>query len=187
MSAAIIALLAALVNLILDNIKNKRTIEYLESQSKVNQLMRKCIAETTIDRFLVLKLTNGANKLLEDGIPRKYRVSVINEEHKDIHTSVRDLYQLLFVDDFYQEVVKKSYNLKYYDFITESEKDCDLKTIYIKEGIAQARVYYIHTSNKIIYFCSLSSYNKFNFSKQDEDLISITISKITESYITYYK
>ena len=186
MTAAIIALLAALINATLDNRRNKRRINQLESQSQINQLMRKCISETTIDRFLILKLHNGANKLLEDGILRRYLASCLNEEFKDIHTSVKDLYQLIPVDDYYKELVKKSYNLKYYEFITENEPECDLRKIYKKEKVVQSRLYFIHSSKGTIYYCSASSYKKFDFSQDDEDTINMTISKIRESYRAYY-
>ena len=94
--------------------KSKRKVLFLEEQSRINQLMRGCISKTPIDRFLILKLTNGANELINGKIKR-YLASAINEEHRDIHVSVRELYQNIPVDDEYKNMVLRAYESKYYE------------------------------------------------------------------------
>lgn len=165
--------------------KSKRKVLFLEEQSRINQLMRLCIAQTPVDRFLILKLTNGADKLIK-GVRKRYLASAVNEEHKDIHVSVRDLYQQIPVDDEYKNMVLKAYEKKYYEFISETEPDCDLKRIYLKEGINRALIYYIHTDGGTLYFCSLASYENTPLSREAGHIIDTTIARIRESYRKYY-
>jgi hypothetical protein len=165
--------------------KSKRKVLFLEEQSHINQLMRACISKTPLDRFLILKLTNGANELINGKIKR-YLASVINEEHRDIHVSVRELYQNIPVDDDYKKMVLRAYEKKFYEFVTEKEPNCDLKQIYEREGIKYALIYYIHTQGSVLYFCSLSSYERNSISKEDLYIIDNTIAQIRESYRKYY-
>lgn len=165
--------------------KSKRKVLFLEEQSRINQMMRLCISKTPIDRFLILKLTNGANELI-DGKIKRYLASAINEEHRDIHVSVRELYQNIPVDDEYKKMVLRAYERKYYEFITEKEPICDLKTIYEREGIKHALIYYIHTQGSVLYFCSLSSYENEKLSNEHLNIIDTTIARIRYSYRKYY-
>ena len=158
---------------------------FLEEQSRINQLMRACISKTPLDRFLILKLTNGANELI-NGVYKRYLATAINEEHRDIHVSVRELYQNIPVDDDYKKMVLRAYERKYYEFITEKEPHCDLKEIYEREEIKYALIYYIHTQGSVLYFCSLSSYERNSISKEDLYIIDNTIAQIRESYRKYY-
>lgn len=147
--------------------------------------MRLCISKTPIQRFLILKLTNSANQLI-DGVLRRYLVSAINEEHDDIHVSIRDFYQQIAVDDEYKKMVLKSYNRKYYKFITDTEGDCDLKRIYLKENIAYGLIYFIHASEGVIYFCSLACYKNIEIDYEQEQIIDTTIARIRDIYKRYY-
>jgi hypothetical protein len=165
--------------------KSKRKVLFLEEQSRINQMMRACISKTHIDRFLILKLTNGANELIK-GIYKRYLATVVNEEHRDIHISVRELYQDIPVDENYKKMVLKAYEKKYYKFITSEELPCDLKEIYEREGIKYALIYYIHTQDSVLYFCSLSSYGEKDLSSEDLNIIDTTIARIRESYRKYY-
>lgn len=178
-------LLVTLVRAGIEIRRSKRTIKHLEAQSKINKLMRNCISKTNVDRFLILKMTNSANLLL-NGVMKRYLVSCINEEHKDIHTSVQDFYQFIPVDSSYKNMVLESYNTKYYHFITAKESDGDLKRIYEKEGIVDSRLYFIHTANDTLYFCSIASYTGLELTLDDEKLIESAIAQIRESYKTYY-
>lgn len=180
-----IPLITILVRAGIEIQRNRKKIAHLEAQSKINQLMRNCISKTNIDRFLILKITNSANLLL-NGVLKRYLVTCINEEHKDIHTSVIDFYQFIPVDDAYKMMVLKSYERKYYHFVTETEGECDLKTIYLKEGIKESRIYFIHTSNDTLYFCSIAAYGYLNITFEDEKLIETAIARIRESYRAYY-
>jgi hypothetical protein len=165
--------------------KSKRKVLFLEEQSRINQMMRLCISKTHIDRFLILKLTNGVNELI-NGVYKRYLATAINEEHRDIHVSVRELYQNIPVDDSYKKMVLRAYERKYYEFVTEKEPECDLKAIYEREGIKYALIYYIHTQGSVLYFCSLSSYERNSISNEDLNIIDTTIARIKESYRKYY-
>lgn len=180
-----LGLLTILIRAGIEIRRNKKMIKHLEAQSKINKLMRNCISKTNVDRFLIIKMTNSANLLL-NGVLRRYLVTCINEEHKDIHTSVQDFYQFIPVDDAYKAMVLKSYEKKFYHFVTDKEADCDLKTIYQKEGIKESRVYFIHTSNDTLYFCSIAAYGYLDISFGDEKLIETAIAQIRESYREYY-
>jgi hypothetical protein len=165
--------------------KSQRRVLFLEEQSKINQLMRSCISKTHIDRFLILKLHNGANELI-NGVYKRYLATAINEEHRDIHVSVRELYQNIPVDDDYKKIVLKSYQKKFYEFVTDKEPPSDLKEIYEREGIQYALIYFIHSQGGILYFCSLSSYDSIEVTKEELHIIDNTIARIRESYIKYY-
>lgn len=165
--------------------KSKRKVLFLEEQANINQLMRGCISKTPLDRFLILKLTNGANELI-NGKYKRYLATVINEEHRDIHVSVRELYQNIPVDDDYKKMILRAYEKKFYEFVTEKEPHCDLKEIYEREGIKYALIYFIHSQDKVLYFCSLSSYEMNGIEKEHLHIIDNTIAKIRESYRKYY-
>lgn len=182
----IISTLAGLfIRIYFENKKMKRRIDFLEEQSRINQMMRFCISRTPIQRFLILKLTNSANELI-DGILRRYLVSAVNEEHDNIHVSILDMYQQIPVDDQYKKMVLKSFHTKFYKFVAEEEEDCDLKMIYKKEGIKYGLIYFIHLNEDTIYFCSLSCYENSVLNPEDEQVIETTIAKIRESYKRYY-
>ena len=184
-ATVISTLLGLLIKVYFENKKFQKKVHFLEEQSRINQLMRLCIAKTPIQRFLVLKITNSANELI-NGVYKRYLVSAINEEHSDIHISVMDFYQQIAVDDFYKEMVLKSYNRKFYKFVTKDESDCDLKRIYLKEKIEYSLIYFIHASDGVIYFCSLACYDNSQIMYEQEQIIDRTIAHIREIYRRYY-
>lgn len=181
-----IGLLGILVRAMIQIRKDKRRIEYYENQATINYMMRNCIRETRIERFLILKMTNGANELL-NGVLKQHHVTALNEEFADINKSVLHLYQHVLVDIKYSKMVNIAHTEGYYDFITHEEEDCDLKRFYIQEGLYQARIFFVHEFKEAVYYCTVASYEKIETTAEEVEMINRTVEKIRESYRQYYR
>ena len=100
------------------NSRNHRSIsDKLKAQIEVRESMRKVTSESKIDRFLFLEIKNGANEVV-NGVRKRYRVSVIDECHKDGLHSVKGDYQNIFVDDMYQQMIQDAWFKPYVEYLS---------------------------------------------------------------------
>jgi len=171
------------------NSKNHKQIgEKLKAQISVRECMRIVTSTTLIDRFLFLEIKNGANEVVE-GVRKRFRVSAIDECHKDGVLSIKDHYQNIFVDDAYQQMIQEAWVEKSVDYVVEDMPECDLKRIYKKEGVKYSRVYTIFTNKetKKTFFVSVACYDtNFFIDKNTNDTLKTQIDKITDHYEYIY-
>jgi hypothetical protein len=171
------------------NSRNHRSIsDKLKAQIEVREAMRKVTSSTLVERFLFLEIKNGANEVIK-GVRKRFRVSVIDECHKDGLMEVKDEYQNLFVDDDYQQMIEDAWFKPYVDYDVSKMKDCDLKRIYEKEGVKFSRIYtiFVNSETKKTYFISVATYNdNFSGDAQTEKELKHHINEIKNSYEFIY-
>jgi hypothetical protein len=135
-----------------------------------------------------LEIKNGANEVIE-GKRKRYRVSVIDECHKDGLMSIKGDYQNVFVDNDYQQMIQDAWFKKFVEYEVDKMKECDLKAIYKREGVKFSRIYTIFVNNdtKKTYFLSVATYEKNFFGDTTtEKLLNTYISDIRDSYEFIY-
>lgn len=184
--AYIISILSALFRSVyVIRIYQKRIYD-LENSSTVNRLMYKTVHTTNTDRFCIFKISNGVNYLFKDGTLRNYEVSCIDEVHKKYKEPNIHLYKKLLVDTAYKLMVKKAYESEFYEFVTEIEEECDLKHIYINEGVNYSRIYHIYLAGGVEYYCSLAQFSMGKYSDEEEEIVKEVIQKIRHYYKSIY-
>lgn len=186
--AVIGALAYATVKAVISSRNHKQIGEKLKAQISVRECMRIVTSKTLIDRFLFLEIKNGANDVV-NGVRRRFRVSVIDECHKDGMKSISADYQNLFVDDAYQQMIQDGWVYNHVDYIVSDMEPCDLKTIYEKEGVKYSRIYTIFSnkSTKKTFFLSVACYNENFFLDQETNkLLKTQINNITNHYEYIY-
>ena len=151
----------ATIKAVINSRNHKQIGEKLKAQIAVRECMRIVTSTTLIDRFLFLEIKNGANEVV-DGVRKKYRVSVIDECHKDGLMSIKDNYQNIFVDDAYQQMIKDGWDYNHVDYVVAGMVDCDLKRIYETEGVKYSRIYTIFSNKetKKTFFVSVACYDQ---------------------------
>ena len=171
------------------NSKNHRSLgDKLKAQIEVRESMRKVTSESKIDRFLFLEIKNGANEVV-NGVRKRYRVSAIDECHKDGLKSIKGDYQNIFVDDTYQQMIEDAWYKPYVEYDVSTMPECDLKTIYEKEGVKFSRIYtiFVNKETKKTYFISVATYNDTFFKDPlTEKLLKTHINDIKDSYEFIY-
>jgi len=144
------------------NSRNHRSLgDKLKAQIEVRESMRKVTSEFKVDRFLFLEIKNGANEVV-NGVRKRYRVSAIDECHKDGLISIKDNYQNIFVDDAYQQMIKDGWDYNHVDYVVAGMVDCDLKRIYETEGVKYSRIYTIFSNKetKKTFFVPVACYDQ---------------------------
>lgn len=183
--AVVGALTYATVKAILNSKNHKKIGEKLKAQIEVRECMRVVTSTTLVDRFLFLEIKNGANEVV-NGVRKKFRVSVIDECHKDGLLSVKENYQNIFVDDEYQQMIQDGWEHKSVSYVVKDMVDCDLKKIYEREGVKYSRVYTIFNNKetKKTFFLSVASYEN-NF--LDDDYTNRLVDKKVNEIIDHYE
>ena len=168
------------------NSKNHKKIgEKLKAQISVRESMRVVTSTTLIDRFLFLELKNGANEVVND-VRKKFRVSVIDECHKDGLVSIKDNYQNIFVDDAYQQMIQDAWHYNHVDYVVAEMADCDLKRIYENEGVKYSRIYTVFVNKEVkkAFFISVACYDK-NFLIDDHT--NKVLKKQIDNIVNFYE
>ena len=169
--------------------KNHKQIgEKLKAQIAVRECMRRVTSGTLIDRFLFLEIKNGADEVVK-GVRKKYRVSVIDECHKDGLKSILGDYQNIFVDNYYQQMIQDGWEQNHVDYVVSDMPECDLKAIYEKEGVKYSRVYtvFINKATKKTFFLSVACYdNNFFIDEHTNKVLKREIDNITNHYEFIY-
>lgn len=173
---------------IMSSRNHKQIGEKLKAQISVRECMRKVTSGTLIDRFLFLEIKNGADKVV-DGVRKRYRVSVIDECHKDGMKSISENYQNIFVDNAYQQMIQDGWHYNHVDYVVSEMEECDLKRIYQEEGVKYSRVYtvFINKETKKSFFLSVACYdNNFFIDEHTNKILKREIDNITNHYEFIY-
>ena len=169
--------------------KNHKQIgEKLKAQIAVRECMRKVTSGTLIDRFLFLEIKNGADKVVE-GVRKRFRVSVIDECHKDGMKSISENYQNKFVDNVYQQMIQDGWHYNHVDYVVSEMEECDLKKIYQEEGVKYSRIYtiFINKETKKSFFLSVACYDhNFFIDEHTNNVLKREIDNITNHYEFIY-
>lgn len=183
--AVIGAMVYATAKAIISSKNHKQIGEKLKAQIAVRECMRRVTSGTLIDRFLFFEMKNSANQVV-DGVRKKYRVSVIDECHKDGLKSLLADYQNIFVDNLYQQMVQDAWHNNHVDYVVADMPDCDLKTIYQREGVKYSRIYTIFANKvtKKTFFLSVACYDKNFFVDENTNKI---LKKETDNITNHYE
>lgn len=142
--------------------------------------MRKVVlnSDLGVHRFLVVKAHNGGGDFRNDAMTY---ATVLHEEIRKPMVSVKLDYQSLPIDGYYNEMLKKIYvDTELYIDASTMDKNSLLGTIYEKEKVKHAKIYFLKHSKKGFWFCSVASayeHNKLD-SPEQKLAIKIAVSKI---------
>jgi hypothetical protein len=137
----------------------RRMRTFAERQEKWHEIEDACnalIATSTVERCLVLKLTNGGSEPRPGGT---YYVTAMVSANEDIKKHKAVDYNKLEVDDAYVDMVVGLKKTKRVQFLVETMQFSLLRDIYKDEGIKFAEVHYLASTNDATYFCSFAAYS----------------------------
>jgi len=140
--------------------------------------MKNTISNTEVQRFLVLKLENGGGKIKPNV---NLYASVIHEDYESPFESHKQEYQRLLVDKDYLNIISTIINQGYADIFTEKlEEESMIKKLYTAEGVVYSEWYYLHSTRKAIFFCTIATSNTLDTFDQPKHraLIDLEINKI---------
>lgn len=148
-----------------------------EKVISIYQAMNSVLQETSIDRFLILKTTNGGGKPV---VGRPIYASVIYEDYNSPFKTVKEKYQHLHVDKEYIQMLIESESKGVCKMVVdEMPEESLLKKIYKAEGVEYSEVYYIHQNSKEYWYCSVSTGKKLDhLPSKDALTVQLSLSKI---------
>lgn len=154
---------------------------FLEEQLEIADLLREICYFTKVERVMLLKLTNGADKVLE-GRRLRYTATGLIDFNQDIKKTSFKRYSGILVDDHYKSIVDYAYANPYTEFITQNEEDSLLKDIYLREDIGYSRIYFLKKIKGVVYYCSFSGSKNWSGDPKTEEFIEIAVGKIRKLY-----
>lgn len=138
--------------------KQKSFAERQEAWHAIETRVKQVIAESTVERCLVLKLTNGGGEPLPG---RTYYATAMVGEVDD-HPKRRPVsYNAIQVDDNYLNMVFETRKRGRLFLMTETMPTGSmLKSFYQEEGVKFAEAHYLCSTPDATYFMSFASYDE---------------------------
>jgi len=138
--------------------KQKSFAERQEAWHKIETRAKEVIKDSTVQRCLVLKLTNGGGEPLPG---RQYYVTAMVGEVEDQHKRKHVNYNAVQVDASYIYIVTEARKNGRIFLLTESmETGTMLKSFYQEEGVKFSEVHYLRSTPDATYFMSFASYDE---------------------------
>lgn len=138
--------------------KQKTFAERQEAWHAIETRVKQVIAESTVQRCLVLKLTNGGGEPL---LGRTYYATAMVGEVDDHHKRRPVSYNAIQVDDNYLNMVFETRKRGRLFLLTETmETGSMLKSFYQEEGVKFAETHYLCSTPEATYFMSFASYDE---------------------------
>lgn len=168
--------------------KHSLTLEYLEnlsSLSKVHQAMNTVIQKSSVDRFLLLKGSNGG------GIPhpgRPFYSTVIHSVHDDPnYQDLTQIYNKVKVDGEYINMLIRVLSGEVVKFRTEEMTPSLLKNFYKMEGVEYAEIFLLAHSKTEIWFVSIATHNSQNDFQSDKErgIIELAVNEIRNEFAKF--
>jgi hypothetical protein len=162
--------------------KHKKAGDVIVRTAEIYDEMRKVVLnyDLGVHRFLIVKAHNGGGDFRNDAMAY---ATVLHEEIRKPMISVKGDYQNLPIDGYYNEMLKKIYvNNELYIDVDTMDKDSLLGTIYQKEKVKHAKVFFLKHSKKGFWFCTIATAYEHNKLDEPEQSLAfrIAVSKIKE-------
>jgi hypothetical protein len=162
--------------------KRNRAGDVIMKTAEIYDEMRKVVLnyDLGVHRFLVIKAHNGGGDFRNDAMTY---ATVLHEEIRKPMISVKGDYQSLPIDGYYNEMLKKIYvNGSLYIDASTMEQDTLLGSVYAKEKVKHAQLYFLKHSKKGFWFCSIATaYDQNKLNDPEQNLaFKIAVSKIKQ-------
>jgi hypothetical protein len=162
--------------------KRKKAGDVIVKTAEIYDEMRKVVLnyDLGVHRFLIIKAHNGGGDFRNDTMTY---ATVLHEEIRKPIISVKGDYQGLPIDGYYNEMLKKVYMYdEFYIDASTMKKESLLGTIYDKEKIKHAKVFFLKHSKKGFWFCSIATTQEDNKLNAPEQTLAfkIAVSKIKQ-------
>lgn len=154
-----------------------KTESQLEKVKQIYEEMIKIVETTGVERFFILKAENGGG-VVKPGV--HLYGSVIYEMYRTpVQSHIRD-YQRILLDSEYIRILVEAMQNPSVDIQPEKLPPCILKQIYAAEDIHFCRIFYLGSTKKAVYYCSLATTDPQEFFQDPKDqlAISLAINKI---------
>lgn len=122
--------------------------------SRVYNIMRDTVENTSFDRVLILKAENGG------GIPKlgsPLYTSVVMEMYAPSLKPIQDRYTRLKLDAQHIEVLLNLYLKGSNSIQIDNLPESNLKYIYLSEGLHSSRMFYLHSDKDAMYYLTLAT------------------------------
>lgn len=135
---------------------------FAERQEKWHEIEAVChqlVADSTVERVLVLKLTNGGGEPI---VGTTYYASVMVSAVENLKQSRPTDYTKLEVDDAYVAMVVGLKRMKRMQLLVDSMPHSLLRDIYNSEKVKFAEVHYLASTPDATYYCSFATYSEIH-------------------------
>ncbi len=143
--------------------------------SRIKDIVESLFEKTKVDRFLILTGHNGSQELTF--------ATAIYEHHKAnpkilLSIGATRKYKGFKFDQPYKNMIKTSEKYGYIDYDVTKMEECDLKEIFLTEGIKHARILFllrakVDETNDIVFFASLATRDVIGFSKREKLILKV--------------
>lgn len=133
---------------------------FAERQERWHDIEAACndlVANSTVERALVLKLTNGGG---EPTVGTTYYVTVMVSAVENMKNHKATDYTKLEVDDAYVAMVVSLKKMRRMMLLVETMQPSLLRDIYNSENIKFAEVHYLASTQDATYYCSFATYSE---------------------------
>ena len=140
--------------------KQKSFAERQEAWHEIEARVKEVIKDSTVQRCLVLKLTNGGGEPLPG---RQYYATAMVGEVEDQHKRKHVNYNAVQVDASYIYIVTETRKKGRLFLTTEAmETGTMLKSFYQEEGVKFSEVHYLCSTPDATYFMSFATYDEMH-------------------------
>jgi len=160
--------------------RNKLNLnQQLKAIAEVYAVMAKIEDLPSVDRILLLELTNGGHKPMPGS--RMYAKAIWVSVH-DIaqRPDILERYDRVLVDEEYIRMVVKTQSQPAVMLKVREMPECLLKSLYISEGVIYSEVYHIYTDSKAsaTFIVSVATY-------QEDSALEAQQEKLKASVLSY--
>lgn len=173
-TVATFAVMTVVGVLFIPRLIEKSHMDKVVAWRKVTSIVRRLLAFSEVQRFLVLRLSNGGG----DPFPgaRLYATAIVNELDDYNKHRVRD-YEQIEVDNAYIERVIRASTTKKQVIRVSAMQEEMLRDFYTAEGVKYSELYYLFSTGNETFFCTAASYEAEHLEESQGDL-AIAISEI---------
>jgi len=140
--------------------KQKTFAERQEAWHAIEGRVKQIIADSTVQRCLVLKLTNGGGEPLPG---KAYYATAMVGEVDSVHKRRPVSYNAIQVDNNYLNMVFETRKRGRMFLLTETmETGSMLKSFYQEEGVKFAETHYLCSAPDATYFMSFAAYDEIH-------------------------
>lgn len=130
--------------------EERHKVDYLErirSIANVYSIMDKIRLLKGVDRVFMLEVSNGGHKptVGRKMFARGIEMKIDSETSLETRDTLLKKYAEVELDEAYIYMCIEIQEKGHYDFETDNQHDCVLKTLYKGEGVQYSRIYHIYT------------------------------------------
>lgn len=153
----------------------------IEKVINIYDAMHRILAETNVERLLILRAHNGGGVIKPTG---ELYASVLYEDYLYPFHSVKSDYQKLPVDKEYAKMLLKVMQEKHVSYkVADMDENSILRKVYESEGVRYSNIYYIGQDKTNIYYCSTATSLDFDnwLSRVDQTVVEICMNIIRQN------